>query len=196
MDAVVSMAGDGPAAGEPVAAGLLLASRDAVSLDAVAGEIVGFKPGEVAGTRIAGEQGLGEADLTKIEIKGEKLVGVRIEGFSKPTIGIRNKILDWLPGIFLKHLMEGMTMGRPVIDSRACSTCYACVAACPAAAMSHAPGKSPVINYRKCIECYCCQELCPDNAICLKMPTFIRLVKLAEAAAKKIFRLLTPKSYS
>jgi len=85
MDALVAQEADHAADGRPVEMGLILASRDAVALDAVAGAVMGLEPGEVDTTRIAGEAGLGEADLGKIEVVGESIEAVR-RPFARPDV--------------------------------------------------------------------------------------------------------------
>ena len=67
------MEGAGPAGGAPRAVGLVLASRDAVALDAVAQSLAGFGPDDIATTREAGRRGLGISDLAGIEIWARSL---------------------------------------------------------------------------------------------------------------------------
>ena len=97
MDALVAQEADHAAAGRPVDMGLILASPDAVALDAVAGAVMGFDPGEVDTTRLAGEAGLGEADLANIEVLGESIASVR-RPFAKPDVDLSE---DKLPGLRL-----------------------------------------------------------------------------------------------
>ncbi|MBN1459656.1 MAG: DUF362 domain-containing protein [Armatimonadetes bacterium] len=87
MDALVGQEADHAADGRAVEMGLILASRDAVALDAVAGAAMGLDPGEVDTTRIAGQVGLGEADLDEIEIVGESLDSVR-RTFARPDVDL------------------------------------------------------------------------------------------------------------
>lgn len=77
VDATVGMEGSGPAAGEPVNLGLLLASKDVVAADAVALEVMGFTLDEVDYIRLAAEQGIGCADLGRIEVAGLSVEEVR-----------------------------------------------------------------------------------------------------------------------
>lgn len=78
MDGTIAQEGLGPVFGEPVELGLIVASKDIVAGDAVGSAVMGYEePKEVKITRIAYERGLGEAELDKIEIKGEKLEDVR-----------------------------------------------------------------------------------------------------------------------
>lgn len=79
MDGTVGMEGNGPGDGDPVGLGLILCSTDTVACDRVAAEIMGFKLDEIDYIRMAGEQGLGCFDLSKIEVLGE-----RIEDVARP----------------------------------------------------------------------------------------------------------------
>ena len=85
MDALLAQEGDHAADGRPVDLGLIMASRDAVALDTVAGAVMGFAPHEVDTTRIAGELGLGEADLARIDVLGEAIEDVR-RPFARPDV--------------------------------------------------------------------------------------------------------------
>jgi uncharacterized protein (DUF362 family) len=85
MDALVGQEADHATDGRPVEMGLILASADAVALDAVAGAVMGLDPNEVDTTRIAGEAGLGEADLSKIEVVGASIESVR-RPFARPDV--------------------------------------------------------------------------------------------------------------
>ena len=85
MDGLVAQEADHAAEGRPVEMGLIFASRDAVALDAVAGAVMGLTLEDVDTTRLAGEAGLGEADLAKIEMLGESIASVR-RPFLKPDI--------------------------------------------------------------------------------------------------------------
>jgi len=85
LDALVGQEGDHAADGRPVEMGLIMASTDAVALDAVAGAVMGFDSWEVDTTRVAGQLELGEAELSRIEIKGESIASVR-RPFGRPDI--------------------------------------------------------------------------------------------------------------
>jgi len=85
IDALVGQEADHSADGRPVQMGLIMASTDAVALDAVAGAVMGLGPQEVDTTRIAGELGLGEASLAAIDVVGEPIAAVR-RRFARPDI--------------------------------------------------------------------------------------------------------------
>lgn len=159
MDAVVGMEGSGPRHGEPKPVGLVLASSDPVAIDAVATAIAGFKPGEVATTRIAAARGLGTGDLAAIATTGVSL-GDAAAPFLKPGSLKRN-----LPA-FLFAVADRLTRVQPFVAESICTQCEQCREACPVAAISMGP--YPAIDRERCIECYCCNELCPTGAMALK----------------------------
>ncbi|MCX7709825.1 MAG: DUF362 domain-containing protein [Clostridia bacterium] len=77
MDGTVALEGMGPVVGSPVNLGLVLASTDTVAMDRVCLEIMGFGLEEVDYIRMAGEQGLGCTDLSRIRVLGEALESVK-----------------------------------------------------------------------------------------------------------------------
>lgn len=76
-DGTWALEGLGPMYGMAFKLDLILATRNVVAGDAVAGSIMGFEPGELLITKMAWERGLGEMDLNKIPIEGEPLSSVR-----------------------------------------------------------------------------------------------------------------------
>jgi uncharacterized protein (DUF362 family) len=77
LDAIVGQEGMGPLLGIPVEMGLVLAGRDLVAVDAIAGRIMGFAPDEVPITKAAAARGLGTLDESKIEVVGERVAAVQ-----------------------------------------------------------------------------------------------------------------------
>ena len=76
-DGTWAMEGLGPMYGIPFELNLILAARNVVAGDAVAGSIMGFEPGELRVTKMAYERGLGEMNLDKISILGAPLESVK-----------------------------------------------------------------------------------------------------------------------
>lgn len=76
-DGTWAMEGLGPMYGIPFELNLILAARNVVAGDAVAGSIMGFEPGELIVTKIAYERGLGEMNLDKIAVAGAPLESVK-----------------------------------------------------------------------------------------------------------------------
>ncbi len=157
MDAVVGMEGKGPSRGEPKQIGAILASEDAVALDAVAQDMTGHGPDEVRVTTAAAEKGLGECRLDHIEIAGDNPADFRV-ALKRPPGGVRRGF----PRL-VGRLLEGMVWVRPQVDPELCIRCGACAGICPGEAIEI--GGHAVINRDKCIECFCCQEVCPVDAI-------------------------------
>lgn len=106
MDGTIGLEGMGPVVGKPVGLGIILSSYDTIALDRVCLEIMGFSLDEVDYIKMAGEQGLGCTDITRINIIGEK-----IEDIKRP---FERLSLD--PEEFEKH-------GIKIISNDACSGC-------------------------------------------------------------------------
>jgi len=73
IDGFEGMEGDGPTRGDPVYPGIGIASIDALAADRVACEIMGVNFHDVGYLHYCAEQGMGEAELNKIEVLGERL---------------------------------------------------------------------------------------------------------------------------
>lgn len=99
VDGTVGMEGMGPAGGTPVNCNLLMAGRDVVAVDSVASSAMGIEPEEVMTIKLGYEAGLGEMDIEKIEVVGERLDEVRMKwkrpdsamAEEFPSLIIRNK---------------------------------------------------------------------------------------------------------
>jgi len=77
VDGVVGMEGDGPLFGDPIPTGVLVMGRDGVAVDAICANLMGFAPGEIAHISFMAWAGLGLADPARIDLRGEKLSGLR-----------------------------------------------------------------------------------------------------------------------
>lgn len=67
IDAIVASEGDAPINGTPIRMGLVLASENPISCDAVAAYLMGIDPDKVGCLQIAKEQDLGEINMEDIE---------------------------------------------------------------------------------------------------------------------------------
>ena len=106
IDGTVGMEGLGPTHGEPVNLGVIIVSRDVVAADSVASTVMGIDPVEIEYVKLAEKEGLGCADLSKIEIVGE-----RLESIIRPFRRIK---LD-----FKKYEEKGVF----ILERGACSGC-------------------------------------------------------------------------
>ena len=73
IDGFEGMEGDGPTGGDPVLLNLAIASVDALAADRVACEIMGIDFQSVGYLHYCADRGLGEADLKKINVLGERV---------------------------------------------------------------------------------------------------------------------------
>lgn len=156
MDAVMAHEGNGPSNGSPRKVGKILASDNAVSLDAVALHLVGQTLSSVPMVEIAAERGLGEADLSRISMNQEI---IPIKDFKMPS-----SFLPGLMGVVLNRFMSQSIASTPVVIEKKCKACQICVNHCPVEAMQM-NGEFPRVDVKRCIKCYCCQEMCPSDAI-------------------------------
>ena len=84
VDAVKGMEGNGPASPDLRDVGLVLASDNAVAIDAVIATMMGCDPARIRMLRKANADGLGDYDVAALSIDGEL---ARIPGFKLPPLG-------------------------------------------------------------------------------------------------------------
>ena len=73
IDGTFGQQGLGPIFGETKEMGLIIGSKDLVACEAGTGKIMGYEPEEVMLTKAACKRGLGEMDLSKIEVIGKQI---------------------------------------------------------------------------------------------------------------------------
>ncbi|MBI5605308.1 MAG: DUF362 domain-containing protein [Deltaproteobacteria bacterium] len=161
IDAVVGMEGNGPASPDLRDIGLILASDNAVALDAVMAFMMGCDPGRLRFLQKARETGLGDYDLSTIEVEGEMKP---IPGFKLPPLG--GEAISGNTAV--REFMESRTRLRPQVDPEACTACGTCIDHCAVSALVLNEDNLPQVDADTCITCFCCQEMCPEKAITLK----------------------------
>lgn len=171
MDGVIGMEGEGPAAGTLRNFGLILASQDAVSLDAIFSKIVGIDPFEIPTIYETARRDYGIGDLERIEVLGEKIEGVKIKDFKLP----KTSYLFNLPRPIFNMGVRAIKF-YPHIDKKICQRCDLCFKICPKSAVKKLKDGSFVINIKECIHCFCCHEVCPHKAITLKKSLLARVI--------------------
>ena len=155
VDAHIAMEGEGPASGDVVPLGLIIAGEDAVAVDLVASAIMGWDPQREVGTNyLAKERGIGPASLDEIEVLGESIESVK-RIFKKPEIHQDGEMF--------------IDIRMPIhCDESKCIGCGVCEKVCPAGVITVLD--IPEFNMDRCIQCFCCVELCPHNALKAQRP--------------------------
>jgi len=105
VDGLVGSQGETRSERDRVEMDLVVAGRDAVSVDAVCAKIMGFDPSRIKTISLAAEEGLGIGDLEKIKVEGVPLERV-VHPFRDP----QTVIAETFPGLTL-------------IDEQACTAC-------------------------------------------------------------------------
>jgi uncharacterized protein (DUF362 family) len=150
VDGHMAMEGEGPASGDAVELGLIIAGGDAVAVDMVAASIMGWDSVNEVGTNyLAIQRGIGPRGMGEIEVVGEAIEDV----------------------IHLMRKPEGHQDGQMFIDIRMpilvdedkCIACGICAKVCPAQVIT--VHELPEFNMDRCIQCFCCVELCPHGAL-------------------------------
>jgi uncharacterized protein (DUF362 family)/NAD-dependent dihydropyrimidine dehydrogenase PreA subunit len=187
MDAVMAMEGEGPSAGDVKKIGLILASRDAVALDAIATHLIGLNPFDIPTTSLAHERGLGKGKISEIEVVGENLDEVRVKDFKHSAVAVgllRRKI----PSFLYAYFQDQLTLIPEVLKHK-CTACGECIRICPVGAAQR-QGRTTWIDEKKCIHCMCCHEVCPEAAIKLKQLPIGRAIRGLATISKRLRSLL------
>jgi len=173
LDAVVGMEGNGPGSGVPRTLGFLAASRDMISLDRVAAEIVNIDPEKIPVLHAGNRLGF-NTDLDHISIIGDAIGDLKIRDLKTAwDMNIEGPLfarpLSWLLGRYMTT--------KPYVDMAACKGCGICLKACPAQCITLAGAGKPVtIKHSDCIRCFCCQELCPEGAVTVKDAVGVKVI--------------------
>jgi len=173
MDGIIAMEGEGPADGKLRRVGVVLASRDAVALDAVATRIIGGNPLDVYTTRYSDERGLGVANLGNIEVVGERLEDVVVADFRLPASAF-SLLRGRVPG-FLRRFLQAQLTVKPWVIEKQCTLCLACEKICPSGAITMSDNTAE-IDHDVCIGCMCCHEVCRFHAIRPRRPVIGRIM--------------------
>jgi uncharacterized protein (DUF362 family) len=73
IDGLTGMEGNGPERGTPIDVGIAISSSDPLAADRIACEVMGVDFNKVGYLYHCSKKGLGESDLERVDIKGEKL---------------------------------------------------------------------------------------------------------------------------
>ena len=165
LDAVWGMEGEGPAAGDIVKIGAILASDDALSLDLTATHMVGMDVNYVPVLRRAAERDISLKDISNIELLGDQIDDFKCE--IKKPISLEHELLKGYVPKRLEGFVDRRLALYPAFDKDKCISCMICRDNCPANAIKVINSK-PKLSKKSCIQCYCCHELCPKKTIEIK----------------------------
>lgn len=160
MDGIVGMEGNGPASPDLRDVGLILAADNAVAMDSVVATLMGCDPAKLRFLQKAKEHGLGDYNMSTIEVIGEM---TPIPDWKLPPLGGEAMVGN----AAVQALIQGKVVVHPSVDETMCTACGTCVEHCPVSALSM-QGSFPAADPAKCIACFCCQEMCPEKAITLR----------------------------
>jgi len=171
MDGVLGIEGNGPSLhGSPRHVGVLLASKDAVAMDAVVCQIIGLDPDRLALFRAAARHGWWPVEVTVV---GTPVPDVAVPDFRLPDTAhaaTRRTDRGWLSQ-WATHVLTP----RPVPQRGRCTACRTCVRSCPQQAITIVD-RLAVVDDERCIRCYCCHEMCPEAAIDLEFSRLGRML--------------------
>jgi uncharacterized protein (DUF362 family) len=112
IDGYEGMEGNGPAMGTPVASRLAIASTDYVAADRVGVEVMGIDPSWFGVQKYCTEVGLGQWDLSKIEIRGAQIAAVQKKYRMHPDV---ERELRWMGP--MQELPPNLGWVRPFSES-------------------------------------------------------------------------------
>ena len=167
LDGIVGMDGNGPGSGDPIQLGLILGSRDPLSLDQVVCDLLRIPRKSLMTNQVAFEEGMGRDE---IEVVGERLEEIRIPRFRLPIPSQP----DWDLPRFLQKALKNALTSKPVVEEELCNACNRCVEICPPRVLNRKE-RGLVFDYGKCIRCFCCQEVCPEGAISIQPGWLLKL---------------------
>jgi len=148
MDGITGMQGQGPAGGDPIELGWVLASTDLVAMDIAICRAIGIEPVGIPVLKRAKIRNLWPDEIDYPLLNPEEFT---LKGFKLPNTA--------------DHLVTGKKAVKksPIITEK-CIGCGDCEQICPvgAASVNNEVAES---NYSKCIRCFRCHEVCPEDAI-------------------------------
>ncbi len=160
MDGSIGMMGNGPSAGPPANAGLLLGGFDPVAVDTVAAELMGLPVDKIQMIKYAQEVGVGS---TEYEIIGDPLDSFDLH-WKKPQIAKMGTIISILESALNRFFPQLRKRSRMTVDFEKCNLCGGCMDMCPFHAVT-IEAKTVRIDRQKCDLCLCCMEVCTKQAI-------------------------------
>ena len=111
IDGYEGMEGNGPSMGTPVASRIAIASTDFIAADRVGAEAMGIDPNWLGWLKYSGEVGLGQWDLSKIDIRGPQIATVQKKYRLHADV---DRMLKWMGP--MEEMPPNLGWVRPVGD--------------------------------------------------------------------------------
>ncbi len=177
VDGVLAMEGNGPTAGTPRHAGVLLAGTDCHKLDMICAKLIGLDPMTVPTLQAAVNYGYLQEYGEDIALAGD-LETLKVRDFElvcqAKSMQFRN-VFPGKPGELFGELARACLRPKPKLKVSECVGCGVCKEVCPAKAIVIREKKA-VIDRKACIRCFCCQEFCPKGAMKVSRPVVARIL--------------------
>jgi len=158
IDAILSMEGNGPSAGEVRKTDLLAISQDTAVLDAYLMKELNY---DISSSDLLKNLNMTADTINRVEVLGKSPKDFNFQKFKFPNL----RKLDIFPKPIVQMLGRLLWV-KASINRNICVKCLLCTKACPVGAIqSKGSGDYPYINTKKCISCFCCHEMCPKKAI-------------------------------
>lgn len=174
LDGILAMEGDGPGGGEPRQSGILLSSENALHLDLVVAEMMGYTGRDIPYLSAAMNRGLCGERVDTAWIQGDRALFEPIPNWVLPksyqgVVTADTTFSQFLPKPLqgFGRLLEKQMAARPVVRGELCINCQKCSEICSKNAIDFVKDKA-VIRKKDCISCFCCHEVCPVKAIDVK----------------------------
>jgi uncharacterized protein (DUF362 family)/Pyruvate/2-oxoacid:ferredoxin oxidoreductase delta subunit len=177
VDAVIAMEGNGPAGGDPIKVGLLIAGVNPVAVDVIAGRLAGIPAGLLHIELEAIRLGLPGALIEEIKLCGTPIETIPETSFRLP-VGL--DVQFGMPHFLARALKNNLT-SYPAADPGICILCGICRSACPPGAIS-IQNSALSVDKARCIRCWCCRELCPYGAMKVKTGVLLRALMMLSGA--------------
>jgi uncharacterized protein (DUF362 family)/Pyruvate/2-oxoacid:ferredoxin oxidoreductase delta subunit len=157
IDAVLSMEGNGPSAGEVRKTDLIAISQDTAVLDAYLMKELNY---DISSSDLLKNLNMSADIINKVEVLGKSPKDFNFQKFKFPNL----RKLDIFPKPIVRILGKLLWV-KANVDRSICVKCLLCTKACPVGAIQSRGSDYPYIDIKKCISCFCCHEMCPKKAI-------------------------------
>lgn len=171
VDAIDALNDDGSRHGDIKRIGVIAAGRSAFALESLMTEIAGLEMEDSRVLAAAVRRGLCPTGRW-FTVLGDDVERLKVNDFHLPSA---NVFSFRVPALASGRLARFLTV-RPSPLPAKCTRCGKCVEICPRQALKMGD-EAAEVDPKKCIRCYCCDELCEYDAVGIRKPLLIRLMR-------------------